>query len=85
MTNIPRSSGRLAAGALILIIGAAIFVDDLHDFVAGTDWLHWLPEFPPIMIGTFHLEHLYIGALIIHWCTHHASWANHNGPLVVQS
>jgi len=65
VTNIPRSSGRLAAGALILIIGAAIFVDDLHDFVAGTDWLHWLPEFPPIMIGTFHLEHLYIGALIM--------------------
>jgi len=60
-----RSSGRLAAGALILIIGAAIFVDDLHDFFPGTDWLHWLPEFPSILIGTFHLEHLYIGALIM--------------------
>jgi hypothetical protein len=65
VTDITRSSGRLAVGALMLIIGAAIFVDDLHDFVPGTDWLHWLPEFPPLIIGTFHLEHLYIGALIM--------------------
>ncbi|MFX1264713.1 MAG: hypothetical protein ACFFCK_09000 [Promethearchaeota archaeon] len=65
MNDISRSSGRLAAGIIVLIIGAAIFVDDLHDFVPGTDWLHWLPDFPPLIIGAFHLEHLYIGALIM--------------------
>jgi hypothetical protein len=52
-------------GALVFIVGLAIFVDDLHDFVPGTEWLHWMPNFDPIYIGTFHLEHLYIGALIM--------------------
>ena len=52
-------------GALLFIVGLAIFVDDLHDFVPGTEWLHWLPDFAPIYIGTLHLEHLYIGALIM--------------------
>ncbi len=65
MREISRSTGKLAFGALLSIVGLAIFVDDLHDFVPGTDWLHWLPEFDPIIIGEFHLEHLYIGALIL--------------------
>jgi len=52
-------------GALLFIIGLAIFVDDLHDFVPGTDWLHWMPDFDPVIIGGFRLEHLYIGALIM--------------------
>ena len=52
-------------GAILFVIGLAIFVDDLHDFVPGTGWLHWMPDFPPIIIGGFHLEHLYIGALIM--------------------
>ncbi|UCE09563.1 MAG: hypothetical protein JSW61_11405 [Candidatus Thorarchaeota archaeon] len=52
-------------GLLMFIIGLAIFVDDLHDFVPGTEWLHWLPEFQPIIILGFHLEHLYIGAGIL--------------------
>ncbi|MFQ5831450.1 MAG: hypothetical protein ACE5H4_01970 [Candidatus Thorarchaeota archaeon] len=64
MTDISRSSGRLAAGALMFIIGAAIFLDDLHHFVPGTEWLHWLPDFQPIVISGFHLDHLYLGALL---------------------
>ncbi|MHA1936787.1 MAG: hypothetical protein ACXABV_00630 [Candidatus Thorarchaeota archaeon] len=52
-------------GAILFVIGLAIFVDDLHDFVPGTEWLHWMPDFNPIIIGGFHLEHLYIGALIM--------------------
>jgi len=49
----------------MFIIGLGIFVDDLHDFVPGTEWLHWMPDFTPIVIEGFHLEHLYIGALIM--------------------
>ncbi len=64
MTEISRSSSRLAFGVLLFIIGAAIFLDDLHDFVPGTEWLHWLPDFQPIIISGFQLEHLYIGALL---------------------
>ncbi|MFW9802777.1 MAG: hypothetical protein ACFFFC_09010 [Candidatus Thorarchaeota archaeon] len=52
-------------GAILFVIGLAIFVDDLHDFIPGTEWLHWMPDFPPIIIGGFHLQHLYIGALIM--------------------
>ncbi len=64
MTEISRGSGRLAFGVLLFIIGAVIFLDDLHEFVPGTEWLHWLPDFQPIVISGFHLEHLYIGALL---------------------
>ncbi|MFW9889926.1 MAG: hypothetical protein ACFFER_17220 [Candidatus Thorarchaeota archaeon] len=52
-------------GAILFVIGLAILVDDLHDFIPGTEWLHWMPDFPPIVIGGFHLQHLYIGALIM--------------------
>ena len=45
-------------GAILFIIGLAIFVDDLHDFVPGTEWLHWLPDFTPVFIGSFHFEQL---------------------------
>ena len=55
----------VAVGVLTLIIGLAILVDDLHDFVIGTDFLHFLPDFDPYFIGGFQLHHLYIGALII--------------------
>lgn len=54
----------LAAG-FALLTGLLIFVDDLHDFVPGTEWLHWLPDFTPVYIGNFHFEHLYVGAAII--------------------
>jgi hypothetical protein len=49
----------------MFIIGLAIFVDDLHDFVPGTEWLHWMPDFQPVFIFGFHLHHLYVGALIL--------------------
>ncbi|MFW9850610.1 MAG: hypothetical protein ACFFF4_15875 [Candidatus Thorarchaeota archaeon] len=52
-------------GTVLFIIGLAIFVDDLHDFVPGTEWLHWLPDFPPVIIGGFHFQHLYWGIIIM--------------------
>ncbi|MDH4215002.1 MAG: hypothetical protein ACFFCT_04030 [Candidatus Odinarchaeota archaeon] len=55
----------VAVGVLAFILGLVIFVDDLHDFVAGTDFLHFLPDFDPYLIGGFQLHHLYIGALIM--------------------
>ncbi|MCK4740106.1 MAG: hypothetical protein KAT22_01060 [Candidatus Thorarchaeota archaeon] len=58
-------TGKKILGLLMFVIGLGIFVDDLHDFVPGTEWLHWMPDFTPVIIGTFHLEHLYIGALIM--------------------
>ncbi|MCK4483182.1 MAG: hypothetical protein KAU89_00050 [Candidatus Thorarchaeota archaeon] len=57
--------GRKILGLLMFVIGLGIFVDDLHDFVPGTEWLHWMPDFTPVVIGGFHLEHLYIGALLM--------------------
>jgi len=60
-----RSRNRLVIASLIFFIGLAIFVDDLHDFVPGTNWLHWLPDFTPIMIGTFQFHHLYLGIIIM--------------------
>jgi hypothetical protein len=55
----------VAVGVLIFIIGLAVLVDDLHDFVAGTEFLHFLPDFDPYIIVEFQLHHLYIGALIM--------------------
>lgn len=55
----------VAVGVLTFIIGLAIFIDDLHDFVAGTEFLHWLPDFDPIIIAGFQFHHLYLGALIM--------------------
>jgi hypothetical protein len=63
--EISRSRGRLAIAAVLFLIGLAIFLDDLHDFIPGTDWLHWLPDFPAIIIMGFHFQHLYIGAIIM--------------------
>ena len=54
-----------AIGAAVFIIGLLIFFDDLHDFIPGTEMFHWLPDFNPIFIFDFHLEHLYIGALLM--------------------
>ena len=50
---------------LLLIIGVALFLDDLHDFIPEAAFLHFLPDFTPIIIGGFHFEHLYIGAILI--------------------
>jgi len=53
------------ASGFTLLTGLLIFVDDLHDFIPGTEWLHWLPDFTPVYIGSFHFEHLYVGAVLI--------------------
>ena len=58
------SKGRVV-GALLFMIGLAIFVDDLHDFVPGTEWFHWLPDFAPVIIAGFHFEHLYWGIILM--------------------
>lgn len=55
----------LLAASIGIIIGILIFVDDLQDFVPGTEFLHWLPDFNPVYIGDFHFEHLYLGAIFI--------------------
>jgi hypothetical protein len=55
----------VTAGVLTFIFGLVLLVDDLHDFVAGTEFLHFLPDFDPYIIGGFQLHHLYIGALIM--------------------
>ena len=60
-----RNKGKLAVSIVLFIIGLAIFVDDLHDFVPGTEWLHWLPDFAPFIIGGFHFEHLYLGIILM--------------------
>jgi hypothetical protein len=55
----------VAGGVLLFLVGLLLVLDDLHDFVAGTDFLHFLPDFDPYLIMGFQLHHLYIGALIM--------------------
>jgi hypothetical protein len=55
----------VAAGVLTFLVGLLLVVDDLHDFVPGTDFLHFLPDFDPYFIMGFQLHHLYLGALIM--------------------
>jgi hypothetical protein len=55
----------VAGGVLVFLVGLALVIDDLHDFVAGTDFLHFLPSFDPYIIMGFQLHHLYLGALIM--------------------
>ena len=55
----------VAVGVLTFLVGLLLVIDDLHDFVAGTDFLHFLPDFDPYIILGFQLHHLYIGAIII--------------------
>ena len=52
-------------GVIVFIIGLLIFVDDLHDFVPGTDMFHWLPDFLPVIINGIHLDHLFLGIIIM--------------------
>lgn len=52
-------------GVLTFLVGLAIFVDDLHDFVPGTEFLQWLPDFEPVIFLGFHFHHLYVGILIM--------------------
>ena len=55
----------VAAGVLVFIIGLVLFVDDLHDFVPGTELFHFLPDFDPYLVFGFQLHHLYLGILIM--------------------
>ncbi|MGY5872404.1 MAG: hypothetical protein RTV72_09175 [Candidatus Thorarchaeota archaeon] len=55
----------VAVGVLTFIIGLVIFIDDLHDFVAGTEFLHFLPNFDPYIIAGFQFHHLYLGIIIM--------------------
>ncbi|MBN2231170.1 MAG: hypothetical protein JW779_16415 [Candidatus Thorarchaeota archaeon] len=54
----------VAMGVLTFLIGLILVMDDLHDFVPGTEFLHFLPDFDPYLIAGFQLHHLYIGVLI---------------------
>ena len=55
----------VAVGVITFLLGLLIFVDDLHDFVPGTEFLHFLPDFDPYIIGGFQLHHLYLGIVIM--------------------
>jgi len=55
----------VVVGVLTFILGLVIFVDDLHDFVPGTDFLHFLPDFDPYIIAGFQFHHLYLGIIIM--------------------
>lgn len=55
----------VAGGVLLFLVGLLLVIDDLHDFVAGTGFLHFLPDFDPYIIMGFQLHHLYIGAIIM--------------------
>jgi len=55
----------VGVGVLAFIFGLVLLVDDLHDFVAGADFLHVLPDFDPYIIVGFQLHHLYIGIVIM--------------------
>jgi hypothetical protein len=55
----------VAVGVVAFLIGLLIFVDDLHDFVPGTGFLHFLPDFDPYIIFGFHFHHLYLGIIIM--------------------
>jgi hypothetical protein len=56
----------VAGGVLVFIFGLLLFIDDLHDFVPGTEFLQWLPDISdPFIIGGFQLHHLYLGIIIM--------------------
>ena len=56
----------VAGGVLVFIAGLAVFLDDLHDFVPGTEFLQWIPgASDPIIIGGFHFHHLYLGIILM--------------------
>jgi len=55
----------VAAGVLAFLAGLVLVVDDLHDFVPGTDFLHFLPDFDPYLILGFQFHHLYLGVIFM--------------------
>jgi hypothetical protein len=55
----------VAVGVIAFLLGLVLLVDDLHDFVPGTDFLHFLPDFDPYIIAGFQFHHLYLGIIIM--------------------
>lgn len=55
----------IAGGILAFLVGLVLFVDDLHDFITVPDYLHFLPDFDPYIIGVFQFHHLYLGIIIM--------------------
>ncbi len=56
----------VAVGVLTFIFGLALVLDDLHDFVPGTEFLQWIPgASDPFIIGGFQLHHLYLGIIVM--------------------
>ena len=56
----------VAGGVLVFILGLALFLDDLHDFVAGTEFLQWIPgASDSFIIFGFQLHHLYLGIILM--------------------
>ena len=56
----------VAGGVLVFLAGLGIFLDDLHDFVPGTEFLQWIPgASDPFIIGGFHFHHLYLGIFLM--------------------
>ncbi len=56
----------VAGGVLVFLAGLAVFLDDLHDFVPGTEFLQWIPgSSDPFIIGGFQFHHLYLGIILM--------------------
>ncbi|MFW9805488.1 MAG: hypothetical protein ACFFFK_02005 [Candidatus Thorarchaeota archaeon] len=56
----------VAGGVLVFLAGLAVFLDDLHDFVPGTEFLQWIPgASDPFIIGGFQFHHLYLGIFLM--------------------
>ncbi len=56
----------VAGGVLVFLAGLAVFLDDLHDFIPGTEFLQWIPGgTDPFIIGGFQLHHLYLGIIFM--------------------
>jgi hypothetical protein len=59
----------VAGGVLVFIAGLAVFLDDLHDFLPGVQWVEifqWIPGgSDPFIIGGFHFHHLYLGIILM--------------------
>ncbi|MFW9926488.1 MAG: hypothetical protein ACFFDM_06935 [Candidatus Thorarchaeota archaeon] len=56
----------VAGGILVFIAGLAVFLDDLHDFLPGTEFFQWIPgASDPFIIGGFQFHHLYLGIILM--------------------
>lgn len=52
--------------AISIAFSVALILDDLHDFVPGTDQFQWLPGSPfSFFINGIHIHHLYVGVALL--------------------